>query len=171
MEKTLLVGDMIFVDKLSYGPELLPGVLKTPGISKPKRGNVIVFENPTYLSRGANLYDFSTIALHGHIYPCRHRQRSNRRATSALSNKASYRGWRRYSSCKNGEVSIKPIGSSEFLDERMLMEGLGLPVKMQRLVNSSEYSEIDNVGIASAYMLSLIFLFLLGRYAICAKCK
>jgi len=52
MEKTLLVGDMIFVDKLSYGPELLPGVLKTPGVSTPNEENVIVFENPTYLSRG-----------------------------------------------------------------------------------------------------------------------
>jgi len=31
MENTLLVGDMLFVDKLTYGPELLPGVLKNAG--------------------------------------------------------------------------------------------------------------------------------------------
>ena len=43
---------MIFVDKLSFGPELLPGVAKLPGTAKPQRGQIIVFENPSYLSKG-----------------------------------------------------------------------------------------------------------------------
>ena len=49
---TLDVGDMIFVNKFVYGPELLPGVAKLPGLSEPRRGQVIVFENPSYISRG-----------------------------------------------------------------------------------------------------------------------
>ncbi len=52
MVNTLRIGDMIFVDKLSFGPELLPGVAKLPGLAKPQRGQVIVFENPSYLSKG-----------------------------------------------------------------------------------------------------------------------
>jgi signal peptidase I len=52
MSGTLEIGDMIFVDKLSYGPELLPGMVKFPGIRNAARGEVIVFENPSYLSKG-----------------------------------------------------------------------------------------------------------------------
>ncbi len=50
MEKTLLVHDRIFVNKVSYGPELLPGLFKLPGLSTPQRGDIIIFENPEYIS-------------------------------------------------------------------------------------------------------------------------
>ena len=43
-------SDRIFVDKLTFGPELLPGVGKTPGFRGPRRGEIIIFENPDYES-------------------------------------------------------------------------------------------------------------------------
>lgn len=52
MEKTLLVGDHIFVDKFTFGPELLPGIGKLPGIDTPERTDVMCFENPSYKSNG-----------------------------------------------------------------------------------------------------------------------
>ena len=52
MSGTLEIGDMIFVDKLVYGPELLPGVAKLPGARQARRGEIVVFENPAYLSKG-----------------------------------------------------------------------------------------------------------------------
>lgn len=52
MSGTLEVGDMIFVNKMVYGPELLPGLLKLPGSRGPERGEVVVFEHPNYLSKG-----------------------------------------------------------------------------------------------------------------------
>ncbi len=52
MEKTLLVHDRIFVNKFAYGPELLPGMFKLPGLAIPQRGDIIIFENPAYLSQG-----------------------------------------------------------------------------------------------------------------------
>ncbi len=52
MEKTLLVHDRIFVNKFQYGPELLPGMFKIPGFVTPQRGDIIIFENPAYLSQG-----------------------------------------------------------------------------------------------------------------------
>lgn len=52
MEKTLLVHDRIFVNKFQYGPELLPGMFKLPGVLTPQRGDIIIFENPAYLSQG-----------------------------------------------------------------------------------------------------------------------
>ena len=47
MVPTLLVGDRIFVNKLIFGPELLPGAVKLPSPRAPRRGEVIIFENPT----------------------------------------------------------------------------------------------------------------------------
>lgn len=59
MEPTLLghdganpAHDRIFVNKFQYGPELLPGLFKLPGVVVPQRGDIIIFENPSYLSQG-----------------------------------------------------------------------------------------------------------------------
>jgi signal peptidase I len=52
MEETLLVNDRIFVNKLVYGPELLPNVGKLPGFTDPKRGDIIIYESPEYESQG-----------------------------------------------------------------------------------------------------------------------
>lgn len=43
-------SDRIFVDKVIFGPELLPGVGKLPGLREPRRAEVIIFENPEYES-------------------------------------------------------------------------------------------------------------------------
>ena len=43
-------SDRIFVDKITFGPEALPGVGKLPGFREPRRGEVIIFENPEYES-------------------------------------------------------------------------------------------------------------------------
>ena len=52
MEPSLLVSDRIFVNKIVYGPELIPGMLKLPGFRTPTRGNVVIFESPEYISSG-----------------------------------------------------------------------------------------------------------------------
>ncbi|MBN1524334.1 MAG: signal peptidase I [Spirochaetales bacterium] len=50
MEDTIIGDDRIFVDKFSYGPELVPGAVKLPGLTTPKRGEIVVFVNPKYYS-------------------------------------------------------------------------------------------------------------------------
>lgn len=59
MEPTLIgdsqnprANDRIFVNKIVYGPELVPGMLKMPGFAAPARGDIIIFESPEYLSSG-----------------------------------------------------------------------------------------------------------------------
>jgi len=52
MEPSLLVSDRIFVNKIVYGPELIPGMLKIPGPWQPQRADVIIFESPEYISSG-----------------------------------------------------------------------------------------------------------------------
>jgi signal peptidase I len=52
MKNTLLISDRIFVNKMIYGPEIYPGGGKLPGFKEPERGEVIIFESPTYISKG-----------------------------------------------------------------------------------------------------------------------
>jgi signal peptidase I len=46
MEPTLLVGDFLFVDELSYGAHIPFTKLKMPGFTTPKRGSIVVYESP-----------------------------------------------------------------------------------------------------------------------------
>jgi len=46
MERTLLVGDFLLVDKLAYGAEVPFTHRRLPGLQQPTRGDVIVFEWP-----------------------------------------------------------------------------------------------------------------------------
>jgi len=54
MERTLLVGDYIYINKMFYGPEIdVPYLLhhRFPGILKPRRGDIIVFRYPVDLRK------------------------------------------------------------------------------------------------------------------------
>lgn len=52
MVPTLKISDRIFVNKLIYGPELLPGLFKINSPRELRRGEVIIFENPSYIPMG-----------------------------------------------------------------------------------------------------------------------
>ncbi|HST07795.1 MAG TPA: signal peptidase I, partial [Gemmatimonadaceae bacterium] len=45
MEPTLLIGDFLFVDEVSYGAHIPFTHLKMPGFTSPKRGSVVVYES------------------------------------------------------------------------------------------------------------------------------
>jgi signal peptidase I len=47
MQRTLLVGDFLVVDKMVYGPKLPFTHYRLPGFRDPRRGDVIVFKWPT----------------------------------------------------------------------------------------------------------------------------
>jgi len=56
MERTLLIGDFLLVNKLAYGAEIPFTQMRLPGLREPARGDVIVFESPedgskTYVKR------------------------------------------------------------------------------------------------------------------------
>ncbi|HET9888268.1 MAG TPA: signal peptidase I, partial [bacterium] len=44
MEDTLLVGDFLLVDKITYGAKIPGTTLRLPGLRKPRRGDIIVFK-------------------------------------------------------------------------------------------------------------------------------
>jgi signal peptidase I len=56
MERTLLIGDFLLVNKLAYGAEIPFTHVRLPKLRDPRRGDVIVFESPeditkTYVKR------------------------------------------------------------------------------------------------------------------------
>src|SRR5688500_3666858 len=51
MERTLLVGDFLLVNKLVYGAEVPFTGYRLPAVRSPKRGDVLVFQYPLDLSK------------------------------------------------------------------------------------------------------------------------
>ena len=47
MERTLLVGDFLFVNKALYGAELPLVHARTPAVREPRRGDIVVFDSRT----------------------------------------------------------------------------------------------------------------------------
>ena len=52
MYPTLLTGDHLFVNKLSYGPRIPFTDLRLPGLGEPERGDIVVFEVARPMQRG-----------------------------------------------------------------------------------------------------------------------
>ena len=51
MIPSLLVGDWLFVNKLVYGPHIPFTSVNLPGLSDPKRNDVVVFKSPTQIDQ------------------------------------------------------------------------------------------------------------------------
>ena len=51
MERTLLIGDFLLVNKLAYGAEIPFTHKRLPGLREPQREDVIVFESPEDLTK------------------------------------------------------------------------------------------------------------------------
>jgi signal peptidase I len=151
MVDTLLVGDMIFVDKFSLGPELLPGVAKLPGISKPERGQIIVFENPTYISKGPvfTIIQQMVYMLTLTLVDIDKDSSGEPRVHYLIKRAVGFSGDRL--KVEKGDIYIKPEGSPRWLEEVDLMTQMGLYHRITRLVDTADYNAIESVGVISAY--------------------
>src|SRR2546422_243059 len=54
MERTLLAGDFLFVNKAVYGAQIPGTHARLPGFESPRRGDVIVFADPKIPGTGAS---------------------------------------------------------------------------------------------------------------------
>jgi len=151
MVNTLRIGDMIFVDKLSFGPELLPGVAKLPGLAKPQRGQVIVFENPSYLSKGPvfTIVQQMIYMLTLTLVDIDRDQNGEQRVHYLIKRAIGFSGDR--IRVRDGEVRIKPEGATSWFAEPELMRELGLPYRASRMVAKDDYKAIEAAGVASAF--------------------
>ena len=143
MENTLKVSDRLFVNKLKFGPELLPGIGKINGFAQPKRNNIIIFESPTYISKGT-LFDIVQRVLYMltlSIVDIDRDENGQPRAHFLIKRAIGVGGDRLKVS--EGEVLLKPAGFSEWVGERELNPLYTPEYTTRRTINPIDYDAIQ----------------------------
>jgi signal peptidase I len=152
MIDTLLIGDRIFVNKLIYGPELLPGLVKVGSPVKPGRNDIIIFENPAYNSRGTafdvtqRIIYMLTISL----VDIDKDQSGNPKAHFLIKRSVGMGGDRFYS--RRGEMFIRFSGEDREVSERDYNGKRRWRHNITRLVDESAYPDIELAGAAAAWI-------------------
>ncbi|MEI7825479.1 MAG: signal peptidase I [Chlorobiaceae bacterium] len=91
MERTLLAGDFLFVNKYVYGPKIPFTEIRLPGVKKVERGDIIVFKFPK--DRSLN-YIKRCVAISGDTLEIHDQQLSINRKPFALPQHAQFIGSR-----------------------------------------------------------------------------
>ena len=149
---TLNVGDHVFVNKLVYGPELLPGLLKLPSPVKPKRNDIIIFENPSYISRGP-VFDITQRIIYMLTLSLVDidRDDSGEPKVHFLIKRAIGAAGDRFV-MENGEMMIRFAGEERWVSEREYNASVGRKHNISRLMPSDQYSTLASAGQAAAWM-------------------
>ena len=150
MMDTLLLGDRIFVNKLVYGPELLPGLVKLPGFARPERGEVIIFENPSYISRGT-AFDITQRILYMLTLSIVDidRDESGQPRAHFLIKRAVGVGGDRFR-VRDGEMEILLPGETEWQDEQAHAVSQGLEYDIRRVVREDLIPLYEDAATADA---------------------
>jgi signal peptidase I len=151
MIDTLNIGDHVFVNKIVYGPELLPGVLKLPSPFRPKRNDIIIFENPTYISRGV-VFDIAQRVIYMLTISLVDIDRDNageprvhfliKRAVGASGDRFVM---------ERGEMRICFAGEERWVDEREYTAAQGRNHRISRLMPKDQYPILEAAGQAAAW--------------------
>lgn len=144
MESTLEVSDRIIVNKFIYGPEILPGIFKLPGISSPKRTDVIIFENPEYVSKGSIFELFQRLVFMLTLSMVDLDKDSNGNPAHHFLIKRAVGSSGDILQFRHGELFIKPTGATDFLDESDFKELSNINYNTHRLLTDTSYDVIDN---------------------------
>jgi signal peptidase I len=151
MIDTLLIGDHIFVNKLVYGPEVLPGLAKIPSPVKPKRNDIIVFENPSYISKGT-AFDVAQRIIYMLTFSLVDIDRDERgepRVHFLIKRAAGTAGDRFV--IDRGEMKILFAGEDRWVWERDYIAARGWNHHLSRLVDEDQYPAQEALGKLEAY--------------------
>lgn len=151
MIPTLRLQDRIFVNKLVYGPELLPGMAKLPGFAEPERAEVVIFENPSYISRGP-AFDILQRVLYMitlSLVDIDRDEFGRPRAHFLIKRAAGVEGDR--FRLGEGFMSVKPQGEPEWMSEEAFTELAGVEYPVRRMVDESSYELFARAAEAVAY--------------------
>jgi signal peptidase I len=151
MIDTLNIGDHIFVNKLIYGPELLPGAVKLPGIFRPRRNDIIIFENPSYDSRGP-AFDFAQriiFMLTLSFVDIDRDERGDPRPHFLIKRAAGLGGDR--FTMERGEMKLRFAGDDRWMDEREMIRGRNWTHNISRLTPAEQYPALEASGEAVAW--------------------
>ena len=151
MMNTLIIRDRIFVNKLIYGPELIPGAAKVPGFFTPERGEVIIFESPTYLSRGP-AFDILQRVLYMitlSLVDIDRDQYGNPKPHFLIKRAVGVEGDRIRNI--NGNLQIRPAGVDHWIDEADFSHRGKAKTPVKRLILPEEYDTYYKAAKASVY--------------------
>ncbi|MCX7025406.1 MAG: signal peptidase I [Spirochaetes bacterium] len=151
MIDTLEIGDMIFVNKYVFGPELLPGLGKLPGLERPRRGQVVIFETPVYISRGT-LFSIAQQFIYMLTLTMvdLDREPDGSPRVHYLIKRAIGIGGDRIRVVR-GDVYYRFPGASGWIAERDHMNALGVSYHAARRVAVDSYGAIEASGTLAAY--------------------
>ena len=143
MVHTLETQDRLFVNKLVYGPEILPGFGKLPGFA-PQRNDIIVFENPEYVSKGT-AFDIThrmlfmlTLSLVDIDKEWNPQTRQMEPGKHFLIKRAVGAGGDRIKTA-DGRILIAPRGSNRFLEEESVGGFPSKSWKIRREISDESY--------------------------------
>jgi signal peptidase I len=151
MINTLLIGDRIFVNKLIYGPELLPGLFKMPSPIKPARNDIIIFENPSYMSRGPafDLAQRIIYMLTISLVDIDRDETGQPRAHFLIKRAVGMTG--DHFIMEKGEMKIRFAGDDQWVDERDFLVNSGWKHDISRLMEEEQYAVLEIAGRAAAW--------------------
>ena len=142
MIDTLLLGDRIFVNKVVYGPELLPGIAKMPGFAEPDRREVIVFENPSYISRGTALTVLQRVLYMVTLSLVDiDRDENGMPRAQLLIKRAVGTGGDRFR-IRHGDMEIRPAGGDTWMSEAEFVELSGGSYSPRRTLDPESYQTL-----------------------------
>ena len=152
MIDTLNVGDHVFVNKIVYGPELLPDLLKLPSPVKPKRNDIIIFENPSYISRGP-VFDITQRIIYMLTLSLVDidRDDSGEPKVHFLIKRAVGAAGDRFT-MEKGEMRIRFAGEERWISEREYNAAVSRKHNISRLMPSDQYPALASAGQAAAWM-------------------
>jgi signal peptidase I len=152
MVSTLEIGDRIFVNKLIYGPELVPGMMKLPSPRKPRRAEIVIFENPSYipigpvkdiLQRVIYMVTLSLVDIDRDEFGNPKHHFLIKRAVGMPGDRLRL---------VEGNVEFLLPGQSEWIAEEKLKDVLGLDYEIRRIFNPQEYVYFERAGIGLALL-------------------
>jgi signal peptidase I len=151
MIDTLLIKDRIFVNKIIYGPELLPGAVKLPSPIKPKRNDIIIFENPSYISKGV-VFDIAQRIIYMLTLSFLNIDQDAQGNPEAhfLIKRAVGVGGDTFV-LDRGEFRLRFAGETRWISERDFNAGRGFNHQLSRLVSERDYAALEAAGKARAY--------------------
>jgi signal peptidase I len=151
MIDTLLIRDHIFVNKLVFGPELLPGLGKISSPIRPKRNDVIIFENPAYISQGP-VFDIAQRIIYMLTLSLVNidKDESGDPKVHFLIKRAAGMGGDHFKS-ERGDMKIRFAGESRWANENDFIRQRGLRHNLSRLMDSRSYPVLEAAGRAAAY--------------------
>ncbi|GHV95113.1 signal peptidase I [Spirochaetia bacterium] len=151
MINTLEIGDHIFVNKIVYGPELLPGLGKLPSPFKPGRNDIIIFENPSYISRGP-AFDIAQRIIYMLTLSLVDidRDESGDPKPHFLIKRAVGMAGDRFI-MEKGEMKLRFAGEDRWIDERDYNKGRNWNHHISRIIRPEEYAPLEAAGQAAAW--------------------